>query len=213
MPLVNSIQQPNSLALSQKSTLASVSASPEQQKLTPRTTEASSLSEEEIQSLIAQAELLFQQKNYAQALIVVTQLQEKKLKLHLFELFYLAARIHANLGNLKLASTYGNRAIEINSLMVQPYFLLAHIAEEEGNIEQAKNYLKKAIYLEPHTLSAYLELGSLYAKQGDINRARKMWEIAVELLENQPPQAKIESGKQTTVAEMLAMVRKNLKNT
>nr|WP_306469595.1 tetratricopeptide repeat protein [Oscillatoria laete-virens] len=91
--------------------------------------------------------------------------------------------------------------------------MLAHIAEEEGNIEQAKHYLKRAIYLEPHTLSAYLELGSLYTKQGDMNRARKMWQIAVELLEHQPPQAKIESGKETTVAEVLAMVRKNLKNT
>nr|WP_242040215.1 MULTISPECIES: CheR family methyltransferase [unclassified Desertifilum] len=211
LPLVNPVKQPKPLILSPEATLASVSASPKQPKLTPKKTETCSLPEEEIQSLITQAELLFQQKKYPQALTLVTELLEKKLPL--FELFYLTARIHANLGNLKPASDYGSRAIELNPLIVEPYFLLAHIAEEEGNIEQAKHYLKRAIYLEPHTLSAYLELGSLYTKQGDMNRARKMWQIAVELLEHQPPQAKIESGKETTVAEVLAMVRKNLKNT
>lgn len=166
--------------------------------------------EESDQKLIQTAEVLFQEKQYSQALKIAQSLIESNF--HVFAAHYLMARIYANLGDLSQAVYYCQLAIKINSLDVLPYFLLAHIAEEEENIEKAKEFLKKVIYLEPTKISAYLELGALYTKQGELNRARRMWEIAVDLLHQLPPQAKIEYERETTVAELLPIVQKNLKS-
>lgn len=166
--------------------------------------------EESSQKLLQTAEVLFQEKQYSQALKIAQSLIESKS--HVFAAHYLIARIYANLGDLSKAADYCQLAVKINSLDVLPYFLLAHIAEEEGNIEKAKEFLKKVIYLEPTKISAYLELGALYTKQGELNRARRMWEIAVDLLQQLPPQAKIEYERETTVAELLPIVQRHLKN-
>jgi chemotaxis protein methyltransferase CheR len=123
-----------------------------------------------------------------------------------FEVIFLLAQIHGNLGEYQKAIYYCNLAIAHNSMSVKLYHLLAHIAEAEGNLTQAKEYLKKIIYIDETAIAAYLDLGTIYKIDGDDRRAEKMMTIATELLEALPPDSTIHYRGQAMVSELLAQI-------
>ncbi|WP_228061491.1 CheR family methyltransferase [[Phormidium] sp. LEGE 05292] len=159
-------------------------------------------------NLMKEAEMLFQEEAYVQAINKAEQVIACHAK-H-FAAHYLLAQAYANLGQHNQAVYYCQKAIAIDSLAVQPYHLLAHIAEEKQDLEKAKIFLKTIIYLSPSFVSPYLELASIYEKEGNSNRAKKMLATALELLNQLPSSAIVEQQSSVTVGELLEYVKKLL---
>ena len=101
------------------------------------------------------------------------------------------ARAHADLGRYEEAAHACQSLMEEHPFAPEPYELLASIAQEQGRGEEAKLLLKKAMYLAPTSPWAYLELSAIYEGEGDGARARKMRVIALELVEQMPPETAI----------------------
>lgn len=169
----------------------------------------SSATETTFQTVLTQAETLFNNGAYASAIKEAEQVIKQQPDN--FSAYYLMAQAFGNLGKCEQAIGCCQQAIKVDSLSVKPYYLLAHIAEAQGNVEQAKDLFKKVIYLAPSFISAYLELGSLYESEGDTVRARKMRNTAFELLKELPPHATVEQQDKMTAGELLFHV-KNLLN-
>jgi chemotaxis protein methyltransferase CheR len=102
---------------------------------------------------------------------------------------------------------YCELAIAIDSMSTDVYHLLAHIAEGQNNLSLAKEYLKRIIYIDENAIAAYLDLGSIYKMEADRRRARKMFDTAIELLKELPPDASIPYRGNVKVAELLEQVK------
>jgi chemotaxis protein methyltransferase CheR len=167
-------------------------------------------SEINFQTVLSQAEMLFRNKAYPEAI----KKAEQAIALHSshFAAYFLMAQVYANLGEYEKSKYYCQQALEVDSLSAAPYYLLAHVAEEQGKPEEAIRLLKKTIYLMPSSIPAYLELGSLYAREGDQIRAQKMWGTAFDLLQELPPDTTLEQEEKVTARELLLQV-KNLLQT
>lgn len=154
-------------------------------------------------------ESLFNQKDYTSII--------KKSQIYLqdnpkdFITLLSIAKSYANLGQLDRAIHYANECLSVSSFAIDPYYLLAQIAEEKGELEQAKLYLKRIVYLEPNLIPAYLDLASLYAQQGNKIQARKFWNIALDLLQKHPQDAKITASEDYSNEELLMFIKKCLK--
>lgn len=159
-------------------------------------------------NLIKEAETLFKEEYYLQAI----HKAEQVIACHPqhFAAHYLLAQAYANLGEHNQAVHYCQQAIAIDSLAVPPYYLLAHIAEENQDLEKAKLLLKTIIYLSPSFVAAYLELAAIYEKEGNQERAKKMLATALELLNQLPSSAVVEQHSAVTVGELLEYVKKLL---
>ncbi|MFB2833892.1 CheR family methyltransferase [Aerosakkonemataceae cyanobacterium BLCC-F167] len=169
---------------------------------------ANSLNENSSSNLLEEAEILFQEEAYMQAINKAEQI----IACHPqhFAAYYLLAQAYANLGQHNQAVYYCQKAIAIDSLAVQPYYLLAQIAEEKQDLEKAKLFFKRIIYLAPSSISAYLELAAIYDKEGNTNRAKKMLATALELLKQLPSSAIVEQQSSVTAGELVEYVKKLL---
>ncbi|HEY9294980.1 MAG TPA: tetratricopeptide repeat protein, partial [Phormidium sp.] len=175
---------------------------------TPTRNVSSSIPQSSSNNLMKEAEVLFQEEAYAEAIGKAEQVIASHPQ-H-FAAHYLLAQAYANLGEHNKAVYYCQKAIEIDSLAVPPYHLLAHIAEEKQDLEKAKLFLKTIIYLAPSFVSAYLELAAIYEKEGNTSRAKKMLTTALELLKQLPSSAMVEQQSTVTVGELLEYVKKLL---
>lgn len=169
---------------------------------------STSINQNSASNLMKEAELLFQEEAYAQAINKAEQVIASHSQN--FAAHYLLAQAYANLGQHNKAVYYCQQAIEIDSLAIPPYHLLAHISEENQDLEKAKLFLKTIIYLAPSFVSAYLELAAIYEKEGNTQRAKKMLTTALELLKQLPSSAIVEHQSNVTVGELLEYVNKLL---
>ena len=152
---------------------------------------------------IREAHLLFNQKKYGEAIQKINGFLQANSP-H-FEAYYLLAKIYANLGEYPEATEYCQRAMAADSLSVLPCYLLLNIAEETEDIEEAKKLAKRIIYLSgdsPSSIFAYVKLASLYEREDNKIRAKKHYGIALELLQNLPPQTRVECTENITVADL-----------
>lgn len=175
----------------------------------PASTNAN-IDELDIEEIMQEAEKLFKQEAYTEAIQKAEQVLTRKPR-H-FGAHYLIAQAYANLGEYEKAHRACQLAIQIDSLSPEPYYLLAHLAEEQGDIETAKMFFKRIIYLEPASILAYLELASLYEREGDMLRARKMRATARELLSELPADATVDEQYHLQAGELLLYVQKMLGN-
>ena len=169
---------------------------------------SSSINQNSSSHLMKEAEILFQEEAYTQAIIKAEQV----IACHSqhFAAHYLLAQAYANLGQHNKAVYYCQQAIAIDSMAIPPYHLLAHIAEEKQDLEKAKLFLKTIIYLAPSFVAAYLELAAIYEKEGNTDRAKKMLATALELLKQLPSSAILEQQSTVTVGELVEYVKKLL---
>ena len=162
---------------------------------------------------IEEANQLFQQKKYTEALQKVNLFLQKNSSD--FGAYYLSGKIHANLGQYKEAIDYCQRAMAVDSLSVLPCYLLLNIAEETNNIEEAKKLAKRIIYLSgvsPSSISAYVKLAFLYEQEENQKKAIKNYTTALELLQNLPPQARVEYTENLTVSELTTSLKTIINN-
>jgi chemotaxis protein methyltransferase CheR len=169
---------------------------------------SSSSNQKTSNNLMKEAEILFQQEAYPEAISKAEQVITSNAR-H-FAAHYLLGQAYANLGEHNKAVYYCQQAIEIDSLAVPPYHLLAHIAQEKQDLEKAKLFLKTIIYLAPSFISAYLDLAAIYEQEGNSSRAKKMLATALELLKQLPSSSVVEQQNSVTAGELLEYVKKLL---
>lgn len=160
----------------------------------------------DLQSRIAEAEALLKKGVYAGVKDKIEPLMRTNPRN--YDIYYLLARLYANLGKYEDATLYCKQAIEIDVLAVKPYFLLANVQEALGNNGEAKNLLKKAIYLDPSYIPAYLELGALYERDNNPVRSEKMRTTALKLLNAIPPDVNIAPYNDMTSRELVLYIQK-----
>ncbi|EAW38779.1 CheR family methyltransferase [Lyngbya sp. PCC 8106] len=152
---------------------------------------------------IEEAYKLFKHKKYKEAIQKINLFLDKNKSN--FDAYYLLGKIYANLGQYKEAISYCQKAITVDSLSVLPCYILLNIAEEINNKEEAKKLAKRIIYLSgisPSSISAYVKLAFLYEQEDNQKKAKQNYTIALELLQQLPPQAKVEYTEDLTVAEL-----------
>jgi len=152
---------------------------------------------------IEEAHRLFRHKKYKEAIQKINLFIDKNTAN--FDAYYLLGKIYANLGQYQEAISYCQKAMTVDSLSVLPCYLLLNIAEEINNREEAKKLAKRIIYLSgisPSSISAYVKLAFLYEQEDNQKKAKQNYTIALELLQNLPPQAQVEYTEDLTVAEL-----------
>jgi chemotaxis protein methyltransferase CheR len=160
------------------------------------------------ESVLAEAETLFKQKQYVGAIEKAEKALESDSQN--YDAYCLIAQIYANLGEYDRAELYCKKAIEVENFSVNPYYLLVHIAEERGEREKAKTLLKRIIYLCPSSISAYVELADIYENEGQTMRARKMKNTALELLKKLPENALVEYRGEIAASDFIKYLKQLL---
>ncbi|MBF0296183.1 MAG: tetratricopeptide repeat protein [Magnetococcales bacterium] len=151
-------------------------------------------------ALLQEALSHFGQGAYRKAIPLATELVDDTT--HAFAARMLLARIHANLGENRLAEQWCRKALRINPVASGPHFLLAHLFQERGEPGEVADLLRKVIYLDRAHIPAYLELAALYQMEGDLARARRMRVSAMESLRALPPHTRIEGYEEWTAEEL-----------
>jgi chemotaxis protein methyltransferase CheR len=174
-----------------------------------------SFSQPNISEILTEVENLLLQEKYELAIAPI----QKVLKIDPQNLkaYYFFAQIQANLGQYERAIEACHQALKIDNFAsdkdtfpwtIAIHYLLAQIAEEQQDLENAKRILKQIIYLEPNSVSAYLDLSHIYAREGDLKRTKKMQKAALDILQQLPPDTKIQEKGNITAAELLESIHK-----
>lgn len=84
-------------------------------------------------------------------------------------------------GNLDMALSYYQRAIDTDPEYAIAYNDIGIILEAKGDFKKAKEAYLRAISLNPKFLSAYYNLAALYEKEGDFDSAAHYWKMRIRL--------------------------------
>jgi tetratricopeptide (TPR) repeat protein len=85
------------------------------------------------------------------------------------------------LGNLDMALSFYQRAIETNPYYAVAYNDIGIVLESKGMSDRAKEVYLRAISLDSNCLGAYYNLAALYEKEGDRDKAAYYWRTRVNL--------------------------------
>jgi len=157
-----------------------------------------------VADLLTEAEFCLQQKNYQrsrQKIEAVLAQDGRNFAAHL-----LKAQLEANSGQYEAAIATCQTALKLEPLSIAIYYLMAQIAEEKGDNEGAKQLFKKIIYLEPTAILAYYELSQLYEQEGNPSRGQKMRQTALALLQQLPPQSRVDGRLDLTVQDLIEQI-------
>ncbi|CDM94280.1 MAG: CheR family methyltransferase [Limnospira sp. PMC 1291.21] len=140
-----------------------------------------------ISQSLEEAKKLINQKAYNEALKKVQEFVANHPQN--FDAHYLMAKIYANSGQHDQAILHCQKALEIQSLSIEPYYILLHIAQEQGDLQNAKIFSKRIIYLSDVSASsicAHLELATVHEREGNLPQAKKLYLTALSLLNTVP---------------------------
>jgi chemotaxis protein methyltransferase CheR len=118
------------------------------------------------------------------------------------ERMVLLARSFANLGRLKEARIWCEKAVSADKLNPDNHSLLAAIYQELGLTEEPIASLKRAIYLDPGRIMAYFSLGHLLRQQGKLGEANKSFMNALDLLSSMTPGERVPHSDGLTVERL-----------
>ena len=111
----------------------------------------------------------------------------------------LLAQSLADLGRLKEARQWCERALERAKLRPEAHYLLASIYHELGMEQEALEALKRTVYLDPRFVMAYVTMANLARLQGKRTEAARHYASAVALLEGMEPQGPVPHSDGMTV--------------
>jgi chemotaxis protein methyltransferase CheR len=103
------------------------------------------------------------------------------------ESMILLAKAYANIGELKPARTWCEKAITTEKLNPEIYYLLSTILQSDRKIDEAVKALKQAIYLDPEFIMAHFTLGMLQLQKNMPAEGRKSLQNALRLLKLKDP--------------------------
>lgn len=93
---------------------------------------------------------------------------------------------------------------------VEQYLNQAAQCLEQGDLITARSLVRQALYLDRYNAMAHLLEGRLRQAEGQRFQARRSFQAALKLLERAPPDQKLDYDRQSTAAELAAMVREML---
>lgn len=99
----------------------------------------------------------------------------------------LAARAHANRGDLDLAAAEAHRAIELNPLTTEAYVLLGMIYARQGQPLEAIRQFERARYLDAESPLIAFHLAEGYRQAGNLTGALREYRTALRRLGQHPP--------------------------
>jgi chemotaxis protein methyltransferase CheR len=99
----------------------------------------------------------------------------------------LAARAHADRGDLDLAAAEAHRAIELNPLTTEAYVLLGMIYARQGQPHDAIRQLERARYLDAESALIAFHLAECYRQAGKPASALREYHTALRRLAHHPP--------------------------
>jgi chemotaxis protein methyltransferase CheR len=99
----------------------------------------------------------------------------------------LAARAHADRGDLDLAAAEAHRAIELNPLTTEAYVLLGMIYARQGQPLDAARQLERARYLDVASPLIAFHLAESYRQAGKWSSALREYQTALRHLAQHPP--------------------------
>lgn len=160
---------------------------------------------------LSEVENLFKKGDYRKAIekagLLLFERPQESIE---FQIIYLIAAAHANLGEHEKAIGFLEKATKLDRFAVEPYLLWAHIAEEKRDLGEAKKLLRKVIYLNPSSFLAYLELAWIYEDENVPERASKMRKSALMILKSMPEEARVKTLENMSVGELIAYVEKTI---
>lgn len=116
--------------------------------------------------------------------LIMKQIREFEDVYHLYPSSDLAIEIgllYDELGNIRTASEYFTKAIELDSNNPRAFYCKAMIFEAEEKIEEAITYYKEAIALDPHYVAAHFFLACIYDDIKEVHLAIYHYERVLEL--------------------------------
>lgn len=161
-----------------------------------------------IQLQLKESETLLKQGQNFKAIEQARQIIKERADLK--EVYYLIGQAYANQNNLEEAQENCDRALEIDSIYLEPLYLLAQIAEQQNNYRKAKELFKRIIYLEPLSINAYLDLAEIYRQEKDLDRSQKMYKTAYDILQDFSQSIAIDYQGKTSVTELLTYIKHKL---
>ncbi|HEX9372300.1 MAG TPA: CheR family methyltransferase [Roseiflexaceae bacterium] len=99
----------------------------------------------------------------------------------------LAARAHADRGDLDLATAEVQRAIELDALNEEAYLLLGMIYGRQGQWPAAIQQLERARYLSAESALASFHLAEAYRQSGRADKAAREYRNTLRKLDRHPP--------------------------
>jgi len=103
------------------------------------------------------------------------------------QILALAARAHANRGDLDLAVAEARRAIELSPLTTEAYLLIGLIYARQGQPQEAIRELERARYLDARSPLIAYHLAECYREAGRAGPALREYHNALRQLEAEPP--------------------------
>ena len=99
----------------------------------------------------------------------------------------LAARAHADRGDLDLAAAEVQRTLEINTLNEEAYLLLGMIYGRQGQWQSAIQQLERARYLSPESALVSFHLAEAYRQARQVDKAAREYRNTLRKLDAHPP--------------------------
>jgi chemotaxis protein methyltransferase CheR len=99
----------------------------------------------------------------------------------------LAARAHADRGDLDLAAAEVQRSLEINTLNEEAYLLLGMIYGRQGQWQSAIEQLERARYLNPESALVSFHLAEAYRQATQAEKAAREYRNTLRKLDAHPP--------------------------
>ena len=160
--------------------------------------------------LTAEAQALYEQGHYAQAVEKLLTLCTAESESADGPALALLARAFANQGQLDEAQAWCEKAIAADTRQPGLYYLQSTILLEQGDVANARLALTRTLYLDPDFVLAHFALGNLARQQNKTKEANKHFENALSLLQRYaqddvlPESEGISAGR---LAEIVAAMR------
>lgn len=103
------------------------------------------------------------------------------------QILALAARAHANRGDLDLAAAEARRALELDPLTTEAHLLIGMIFARQGQHAEAVRPLERARYLDTAAPLISFHLAECYRQLGRTDAARREYRNTMQKLSGQPP--------------------------
>lgn len=106
---------------------------------------------------------------------------------HAPQLLALAARAHANRGDIDLAMAEARRALELDTMTVEAYLLLGVLCLQQNQVPASVRHLERARYLQPEAPLVSFHLAEAYRQQQRAEAALREYRNTLQKLAEHPP--------------------------
>ncbi len=120
--------------------------------------------------------------------------------------YYLIAKIHANLLQLDAAEEWIGKAVNESTLFAPAYYLRSLILQERGKLADASEAMRRCLYADPQFALGYFAQATLFSRQHQPHRARKALDNVARLLDGRKRDELIAEGDGVTVGRLLELV-------